>query len=349
MKPEPAPAVLVVIPCLNEAAHLAGLLQALDGPLTDPGLFIVVADGGSHDGSREIVEAWMKRSTRVVLLHNPDRLQSAGVNLAVAVHGEGRRYLVRVDAHARYPEDFVGALVRTAETRGADSVVVPLRSVGLDCFQVAAAAAQNSVIGAGGAAHRQGGVAGWIDHGHHALMRIDAFQRLGGYNDTFSHNEDAEFDLRLSRTGGRIWIDPRLAVDYFPRSTPAALFRQYRNYGRGRARTVRLHRVRLKARQILPLLVAPALLAALVAPLAGLASPAGWLLAGPALAWVFAGLVGGALVGARSGSLCGWLSGGAALVMHLGWSLGYWSEWLGIRGRDARSVTTKGPKPGLLA
>ena len=49
-------------------------------------------------------------------------------------------------------------------------------------------------------------------------------------------------------------------------------------YGRGRARTVLKHKVRLRMRQALPLLVAPAVLAAVAAPL-------WWPAALPALAW----------------------------------------------------------------
>jgi succinoglycan biosynthesis protein ExoA len=203
-----------------------------------------------------------------------------------------------------------------------------MNTIGEGCFQRAAAAAQNSKIGTGGAAHRSGTTGGWVDHGHHALMAIDAFRRAGGYDEGFSHNEDAELDLRLAADGGRIWLATDLVLDYHPRARPAALFRQYLNYGRGRAKTVARHKTPLKPRQMLPLAVAPAVGLAILALLAAPVAPWSLVLAGPALAWALACLLAGLLIGLKLGQPCAAASGAAAMVMHLGWSLGYWRQWL---------------------
>lgn len=317
---------LIVVPCLNEAAHLPHLLRRL---LADPGAekaLVVVADGGSADGSQRIVAETALYESRLRLIDNLLKIQGSGVNAAVRRFGEGRRFLVRIDAHADYPADYVARLLQAAEATGAASVVVPLASRGKGCFQIAAAVAQNSRIGTGGAVHRVGGASGWIDHGHHALMRIEDFVAVGGYDEGFSHNEDAELDLRLAQAGGRIWMQADLAVGYYPRATPGALFRQYVHYGQGRARTVRRHRTPLKLRQAAPLVVAPAVaLAALSASLTPLSSVAA--LGGlPAAVWAGVCLAAGAWAGMKSRSVCGLASGLAAMIMHLGWSLGFLSQ-----------------------
>ncbi|MDG2520312.1 glycosyltransferase family 2 protein [Caulobacter segnis] len=331
--------VLVVIPCLNEAAHLPHLLEWLTAETGDDAL-IVVADGGSHDGSRQIVEAAAERWPKVRLLANPGRIQSIGVNAAVAQYGRGRRHLIRIDAHAGYPKGFIRGLIETARTIGAQSVTVPMRTIGEGCFQRAAAAAQNSFLGAGGSAHRQGAASGWVDHGHHALMDLTAFREVGGYDEGFSHNEDAELDLRLTQEGGRIWLAADLAILYRPRSRPGALFTQYRNYGRGRAMTAARHKVRLKPRQAAPLLVAPSVAAAVIglgfAPITPLALG----LAAPAAAWAGLCLGLGVLTGLKVRDRCAMLSGVAAMIMHLGWSLGFWGERL--------SATLQPPRLPLL-
>ncbi|MDB5418773.1 MAG: succinoglycan biosynthesis protein, partial [Phenylobacterium sp.] len=97
---------LIVIPCLNEAGLIAQVIARIleDGGLVDP--LVLVADGGSADGCREIVEAIAARDPRVQLLPNPGRLQSAGVNLAARM-AEDRPWLVRIDAHADYPKTYV--------------------------------------------------------------------------------------------------------------------------------------------------------------------------------------------------------------------------------------------------
>ncbi len=310
--------VLIVIPCLNEEAHLPGLLQALieDAPLAQ----VVVADGGSHDASRAIVAARAVVHPRLVLLDNPRKLQSAGVNAAVRACGDGCRWLVRVDAHCGYPRGYVSGLVEAAARTGADTVVVPMRTIGRGGFQSAVAAAQNSRLGTGGSAHRHVGEGRFVDHGHHALCRLDLFRQVGGYDESFSHNEDAELDHRLGLAGARIWLEPSLAIEYFPRSRPVPLFRQYLAYGKGRAMTVRKHRMRMKPRQLAPLAVAPAVLA-------GVAAPVAPLLALPALGWALACIGGGAALALRRRDPAVVVSGLAAMLMHLGWSLGFWRQW----------------------
>lgn len=314
---------LIVVPCLNEARHLPGLLQQLLSTRGAKELLIVVADGGSTDGSRDIVARLSAVEPRLTLLDNPLKIQSAGVNAAVRRFAVGRTHLVRIDAHADYPEDFVARLMRAADATGAASVVVPLATRGEGCFQIAAAVAQSSRIGTGGAVHRVGGASGWIDHGHHALMRIEDFVAVGGYDETFSHNEDAELDIRLAQAGRRIWMQAELAVGYYPRATPSALFRQYFHYGRGRARTVHRHRTRLKPRQAAPLVVAPAvglaILSAVLVPLNGIAA-LGMI---PAAVWICVCVAAGAMAGGKARSLCGLAAGLAAMIMHLGWSTGF--------------------------
>jgi len=295
----------------------------------------VVADGGSTDGTVQIVRALAADDRRVRLIDNPRRLQASAVNLAAARYGRGRRYMVRVDAHAGYPEAYVSRLVAEARRTGAASVVVAMDTVGRGGFQSAAAAAQNSVLGTGGSAHRSAGVSGWVDHGHHALFDLEHFFAVGGYDESFRANEDAEFDVRLGRGGGRIWLSEAVRVTYYPRATPGGLFRQYLNYGRGRARTLLRHKVRPKLRQMLPVAVAPAAALAAFAVL----DP---VLALPAAAWVGGCLGVGLLLGVKTGSRAAIASGAAAAVMHLAWSIGFWRELVA-------SVGAKPAKPALLA
>jgi succinoglycan biosynthesis protein ExoA len=314
--------LLVVVPCLNEAAHIGGLLRFLRSEIDAIGgpARIVVADGGSTDGTPAIAATVAESDPRVSVLDNPKRLQSAGINAAVAAHGDGARFLIRVDAHGDYPEGFLSTLIEEADATGAASVVVSMVTEGAEPFASAAAAAQNSVLGNGGSSHRRAAAGRFVEHGHHALMRISAFRAVGGYDETFSHNEDAELDYRLAMAGHRIWLTGRTQIRYYPRRTPAALFRQYYNYGRGRARTLVKHRTRPKIRQLTMVMVAPTVaLAAL-----GIVFPPAIV---PALVWALACVVYGFLLGFREKSVAAAGSGFAAMIMHLSWSLGFWRTW----------------------
>lgn len=330
--------LLVVIPCLNEAKHLKGLVTGL---LADEQISaLVVADGGSDDGSQAIVESLSETDPRVHLLDNPGKIQSAGINLAVARFGEGMEWLLRIDAHCLYPQQYSQTLLKAARAREADAVVVPMFTKGIAGFQLAVAAAQNSVLGTGGSAHRSSGKGAYVEHGHHALIRIDLFKQVGGYCEGMPCNEDAELDHRLIEAGGRIWLEPEAAIIYLPRTTMHALAKQYFKYGAGRADTIRRHRLTPRLRQMIPVAV-PLAMAALpfsvVHPIFAL----------PFFAWLFLCLAVGAIVGSlpKGGrSRGGWrlLAGVAAAIMHAAWGLGF------VKGA-LFSQTANAPRYGLLA
>jgi succinoglycan biosynthesis protein ExoA len=312
---------LVVIPCLNEAHHLEKLVCDLAAG-RGASMRIVIVDGGSADGTIEIAQHLAARFSNVSLLMNPRRIQSAGVNLAVRTFGDLAEYVIRVDAHAEYPQNYCESLIEEAERTRASSVVVAMRTIGTGCFQQAVAAAQNSRLGNGGAAHRLVSNTGrWTNHGHHALMRTEAFSRVGGYDESFSHNEDAELDVRLGRNGFRIWLTGRVMVDYFPRATPTSLFRQYVHFGAGRAKTMIKHSATPQLRQMAPAVVLPMALLAMFAPIeAAAAIPLG--------SWALVCIAYGMYLAAKQRRLCIAAAGPAAMIMHMGWSVGFWKAVL---------------------
>jgi succinoglycan biosynthesis protein ExoA len=156
---------------------------------------------------------------------------------------------------------------------------------------------------------------------------LEAFRSIGGYDETFSHNEDAEYDTRLRQSGGRIFLDADIRLSYLPRASVGGLARQYFNYGKGRARTLMKHGERPKLRQLIP----PATLVAcvvglVVAPFSlwGLVLPGGYLAALVAAS---------GMVVVKHRSACGLLAGLASATMHMSWSLGLIRQLL--RGQRA--------------
>lgn len=313
--------VLVVIPTLNEVEHIEGVLSTL---LAEPdpslALTVVVVDGGSTDGTRQLLDTLLRRWPALTWIHNAERIQSAGVNLAVRRFGGEADVLVRCDAHASYPARFCQRLVQTLERTGADSVVVPLDSQGERGVERAVARVSNSAIGTGGSAHRAGLQSGFVDHGHHAAFRVASFRAAGGYDPSFSHNEDAELDCRQRALGARIYLDAEIRVGYRPRRSLVQLYRQYFRYGAGRSRTVRRHPRSLRLRQ----LGVPAhLLLCVAAP--ALSVTAAWPLALWPLLYVLA--LGGfsARLAWRERAPSLLLAAPVALTMHTAWALGFYA------------------------
>ena len=316
-----APAqVVIVIPCLNEEKYLGKLIDNLMKSSGVNNATLVIVDGGSTDGTVQITQTLAQNHKQIFYLHNPKKWQAAALNLAVTTHGSEATFMIRLDAHADYPIDYCQILLDEALHTKADSVVVSMQTVGKNTFQKAVAAAQNSKLGNGGSAHRLPGSSGrWVDHGHHALMRVDSFRAIGGYDESFAYNEDAELDYRLVQAGYKIWLTNKTSLIYYPRSSPGRLFSQYVGYGNGRAQTIMKHRIIPKLRQMLPACILPMILLAILTPWFGLAAL-------PLTLWIILCLTYGIVLAYRAKEISIALAGPAAILMHAGWSLGFWQE-----------------------
>jgi succinoglycan biosynthesis protein ExoA len=308
----------IVMPALNEERYIEAAIRSVlpeDGAIAYE---LLVLDGGSTDNTRRIVERLARANPHIKWLANPRRTQSAAMNIAADICHPETTVLVRADCHAHYPPRFAQMCAETLAEKGCQSVVVAMRAIGRTPLQKAFAAAQNSPLGNGGSAHRGSGQSGYVEHGHHAAFDRATFRNLGGYDEKAPFNEDAEFDARLAANGGRIYLDGRLTIDYYPRTTFSSLARQYFRHGWGRANTLKKHAMRPRLRQVLPVAALASCLAALALwPLIGNAAllvPA--LYFGACLVW---GLV--LAFGARQPALI--FSGPAAVAMHMSWAVGF--------------------------
>lgn len=311
--------LLVVIPALDEEFHIEACVRSLvEGEPCMRDVDIVVADGGSSDRTREVVARLAVEFPRVVLIDNPGRLQAAAINFAVATQARpAHAVLVRCDAHAVYPPGYALDVARVLEERGVASVVTPMDAIGEGCFQRAAAWIVDTPLGSGGSAHRGGTRSQFVDHGHHASFDLAWFRRVGGYDERFAWNEDAEYDHRLRQAGGRIWLEATIRVGYRMRASIVALARQYRRYGYGRALNLLKHRARPRIRQVIPVLHVVAFAGSLL-----LSTVWCWALLYPSLYLAILAVVSvSAAVAMRS--LCGLHAGPALAAMHIAWGVGF--------------------------
>ena len=318
-----AKTVLVGIPTLNEAAHIETCVRSLltgDDQLAD--IKIVVADGGSTDDTVAIVKSLAAEFPNVSVIDNPKRLQSAAINQVAASATAEIKYLIRCDAHSIYPPGFVTQVADAMVRTQAASVVVCMDAVGTDCFQKANAWIVDTPLGSGGSAHRGGTASGYYDHGHHAGFDLAYFRQIGGYDESFSHNEDAEYDHRLALAGGKIWLDADIRLSYLPRATVRSLAKQYYAYGRGRARNLMKHKAKPKLRQLAPVVNFLGLIAA------GLGSAVFPVFALYPAAYISALLLASIYIALKYKSACGLLAGLASGTMHIAWAAGFLRQFL---------------------
>jgi succinoglycan biosynthesis protein ExoA len=248
------PMVTIAMPCLDEARFIEACLRSVrDQDYPAERIEILVADGGSRDGTREILRRVSSEDPRVHLIDNPARLQAPGLNEIIRrARGD---VMVRMDIHCEYAPDYVSRCVAALERTGAYNVGGAQRARAITPFQRAVCAALESPLGVGGARYRSPERDGFVDTVFLGAFPRRVFEAVGLYDPEAETNEDAELNQRIHDAGGRVYLSRDIVVHYYPRDSFRALARQYFRYGRGRARTLLKHGRLVTPRPLLPALM----------------------------------------------------------------------------------------------
>lgn len=318
----PSPAVLedelvtVVIPARNEEQSIRACVASIQAQ-THRNLQIIVVDGDSEDATASVVKDIAESDPRVELVVNPQRVIPVSLNMAVQ---ETRaRWLVRVDAHATVPPDYVARALEHLVTGRWGGVGGRKDGVGRTAAGRAVAAAMGSRFGVGGSTYHHGTEQRTVEHIPFGAYPVSVIRELGGWDERLRVNQDFEFDYRVREAGHELLFDPRLRIDWESRQSVPALFSQYRRYGHGKVKVARLHPASLRVRH----LTAPALVATVAAAaVVGVRRP------GRAAAMLAPYAVALGLASARTArdldrDARPWVAP-AFLAMHVGWGLGFW-------------------------
>ena len=246
----PHPSISVILPVLNEEAHLEDAVHSILSQDYQGKIEVILAVGPSHDRTLEIAQSISRRDSRVVLVDNPNGRTAAGLNLAL--NKSQSPVVVRVDGHAQIPNDYLRLIVEILNKTGAVNVGGVMAAVGTTPFERAVAGAMRSPLGVGASRFHTGGEAGVVDTVYLGAFRRDALVAIGGFDERFTRAQDWELNFRLREKGGIVYFDPRLHVTYRPRSTVRALAKQYFEYGRWRRVVSRRHSGTINYRYLAP-------------------------------------------------------------------------------------------------
>jgi len=249
------PTVSIIIPCYNEQASIALLLNAIYHQTYQRAeIEVIVVDGLSTDQTRAEIAAFGEAhpDLDIRILDNPARTIPAALNLGIrAARGQ---YLIRLDAHSMPYPDYVTRCVNDLEAGLGDNVggVWEIRPGGSGWVAQAIAAAAAHPLGVGDARYRYTTQAAAVDTVPFFAFRRELVNRIGGYDETLLTNEDYEFNVRVRKAGGVVWLDPAIRSVYFARATLSDLARQYWRYGYWKAQMLRRYPQTLRWRQALP-------------------------------------------------------------------------------------------------
>ncbi len=333
--PTAAPPVTVVLPTLNERSAIVDCLDSLSAQTYPNIAEVLVVDGGSTDGTRSIVE---RRKGNVRLVDNPGRTAANAMNNGLAAANTD--VIVRVDAHTHYAPDYVAASVEALHESGADWVGGPMRPVGLTSFGRSVSAVTSSPLGIGNGAFHYATEACDVDTVYLGTFDRRIVEEVGGYDtETLQWAaEDQELNYRLRLAGRRIRLDPRIRSWYFPRQTPGALFRQYRNYGICKASTLKKHR---RLPYLRPLAPAALVAGSVVIGVAGIVSGRRLAAVAPLVSYG-AGSFAAAFSLSDDPGVAPHRAWGALAIMHWGYGLGFWQGVLRIVRRQPFDTIPKG-------
>ncbi len=317
---EPAPLVSVLVPIRNEAGFIERCLESiLEQTYPADRIELLVLDGMSDDGTREIVTRLGGRDQRVRLVDNPRRIVPTAMNIGIR---ESRgEIIIRVDGHTVVEKDFIEQSVRALrEHPDAWCAGGPTRTVNETYVGRAISAAMSSPVGVGNAMFRLGGYEGYVDTIAFGAYWRWVFEKIGLFDEELVRNQDDELNYRLIKAGGRIYMTPKVRSTYFARTSLRKLWRQYYQYGFWRIRTMQKHREPATLRQVAPLAFVLIWIALIVAAAAW--GPMRWALAGFAALYLL-GLIAGAADVARRGRLAeAPLAPAIFPLLHFGYGLG---------------------------
>jgi len=229
------------MPVLNEERYLRTAVESIfEQRYGGGGVEVVLALGPSVDKTNEIAQALVAegaaKNQKITLVTNPTGTTSGGLNAAIgAATGD---VVIRVDAHSKLSSSYTELAVAILNETGAANVGGLMRAVGHTPFQTAVAWAYMSRFGLGGGAFHVGASAGPADSVYLGVFRRSALVEIGLFDESIVRGQDWQLNLRLREAGKVVWFDPRLEVEYHPRSSWRRLARQFFDTGYWRGQLV---------------------------------------------------------------------------------------------------------------
>ena len=322
-----SPFVSVIMPIRNEADFVERAIKStLDNDYPTEKMEVLVVDGMSDDGTREITKKLCQTDKRIRMLDNRKRIVPAAMNIGLkAARGE---MFTRIDGHAEIPADFIAKSVQCLHEHPKAWVAGgSIKTVADDYTGRAIASAMRSLIGVGNSRFRLGDYEGWVDtlaFGTHHKWVVD---RIGYFDEELVRNQDDEFNLRIILAGGKIWMSKAIQSTYFARASLGKLWKQYFQYGFWRIRTLQKHKRPASLRQLVPVLFVSSVL---FFALAGLAWRPLWtLLAVEAVLYILVLITGAVDVGRKSGWRYTPIAPLVFAILHFAYGTG--SLWGGVR------------------
>ena len=175
--------VSFILPILNEQVFISDTLKSILNQKKSNGwqFEILISDGGSTDGTLEIINTIILNNSNIHLIDNPQKMVSTGFNLALnKANGE---IIIRVDGHCEIAQNYIEKCYNLLKETDADIVGGVIETISSGLIGNAISIAQSSRFGVGGVKFRnkdskEAEYVGTLAFGAH---RRQIFSDIGGY------------------------------------------------------------------------------------------------------------------------------------------------------------------------
>ncbi|HSS97824.1 MAG TPA: glycosyltransferase family 2 protein [Terriglobales bacterium] len=247
--------VSIVVPCYNEQETISKLLFAIYAQTFQRAeLEVIIADGLSADQTRKRITEFQRAHQDLLIrvIENPSRKIPVGLNLAIGTSQS--EFILRLDAHCVPRPDYVTRSIEDLKAGKGWNVggVWDIQPGSSSWIAKSIAVAAAHPLGVGDALYRYTDHASEVDTVPFGAFRRSLIEQIGGFDETLETNEDYEFNARIRRAGGHIWLDPAIRSIYYARPTLGALALQYARYGYWKVRMLRKYPQTIRLRQAIP-------------------------------------------------------------------------------------------------
>jgi len=262
---ENKPYVSLIIPCRDEEKFIGMCLDSVIANDYPKGRFeVLIVDGMSNDGTREIVKKYVKEHPFIKLFDNPKKIIPSAMNIGIKnATGE---IIMKIDSHARYSEDYISKCVSflfeyNSDNVGGVIVALPRNNTSIG---KAIVLSLSHPFGIGNSLFRLGPKKPiWADTAFSGCYRRDVFDRIGLYDENIARSEDVLINSKLRKSGGKILLVPEIVSYYYARSNFWDFIKHNFNNGFWITYPLKFGKVLFSLRHLVPLAFVSILIASL--------------------------------------------------------------------------------------
>ena len=244
--------VSIIIPCRNEKNYISMCIDSfLKQSYPIELMEIVIADGMSDDGTKDILEEYSQKYSNVRVIDNKGLSAPKGMNLGIK--SSNKDIIIIFGAHAYADKDFVKNNVEYLNKHEIGCAGGPIETVNDNKVGKAISLAMSSPFGVGNALFRYAQKETYVDTVAFGAYRREVLEQIGYFDEELVRNQDDELNYRVIKEGYKIILSPSIKSTYYGRGSYAKLWKQYYQYGFWKVRVMQKHGKPAAIRHLVPM------------------------------------------------------------------------------------------------